>query len=137
MNFCIGDNPFFVDRSNTNGFDNVFFTDKFSTAYPLGDRSTWSMTSLIDRSILEVFLDGGAEAATVTFFPTQPLTSLAVSTADIPEGVKIDVRVYAVKSAWAQYENEEGTVIGNVTEVGSGSGHGTMAKRHRVYEAAF
>jgi beta-fructofuranosidase len=93
------------------------------------------MTALIDRSIFEVFIDGGAEAATVTFFPTQPLTNLAVSTADIPDGVAIDVRVYAVESAWARYEDEMGTVVGNVTEIGSGNG--TMAKRHMVYEAAF
>ena len=106
-----GDNPFFVDRGGTNGFDNVFFTDKFSTAYPLGQRTDWSMIAVIDRSIFEVFLDGGAEAATVTFFPTQPLTSLVVSSNNIPNGVEISVAVHAINSAWAQYENEQGTVF--------------------------
>lgn len=132
--YYTGDNPFFLDRGGVRGFDNVFFTDKFSTAYPLGMQTTWSMTAVIDRSIFEVFLDGGAEAATVTFFPTQPLTNLAVSTADIPDGVTINVAVYAVNSAWAQYENEQGTVEGNVTMPSSG---GQMGKRHMIYEASF
>ena len=133
----VGDNHFFLDRGSTNGFDNVFFTDKFSTAYPLGQETTWSMIALIDRSIFEVFIDGGAEAATVTFFPTQPLTSLAVSSANIPEGVEINVAVYAVESAWAQYENEQGTVLGNVTTSEGGGNSTAPAKRHMIYEATF
>jgi beta-fructofuranosidase len=94
------------------------------------------MTALIDSSIFEVFIDGGADAATITFFPSQPLTSVAVSSAVIPEGVEIDVAVYVVQSAWAEYENEQGTVLGNVTQ--SGGGNSTApAKRHMVYEATF
>jgi beta-fructofuranosidase len=77
------------------------------------------MSAVIDRSILEVFIDGGAEAATVSFYPTQPLTSLAVSTANIQDSMEVSVGVYAVQSAWAQYENEQGTVFGNVTESGN------------------
>jgi beta-fructofuranosidase len=96
------------------------------------------MIAVIDRSIFEVFIDGGAEVATVTFFPTQPLTSLAVSSANIPDGMTINVAVYAIESAWAQYENEQGTVVGNVT-VGEGASGGNStappAKRHMVYEA--
>ena len=96
---------------------------------------------MIDRSIFEVFLDGGAEAATMTFFPNEPLTSVAVSAMNIPDSVKVNVVVYAVNSAWAEYENEQGTVLGNVTESGGqmmGGGNSTLkAKRHMIYEPSF
>ncbi|KAJ9645824.1 Invertase [Coniosporium tulheliwenetii] len=96
------------------GFENVFYTDKFSTVnIPNG---TWSLSGVIDRSILEVFINGGEHSATITFFPTQPLTVMALSTMDLPPDTGVSVAVYALESAWQQYENENGTVVGNVTE---------------------
>ncbi|KEY66625.1 hypothetical protein S7711_01920 [Stachybotrys chartarum IBT 7711] len=113
-----GDTPFFVDRSGARGFSNVFFTDKFSTN-SLRDGSTWSVSGVIDRSILEVFVDGGVESATNTFFTTQPLTLMVLSTADFPGDMAASVRVVALESAWAEMEDEDGIVYGNVTDTGS------------------
>src|SRR5687767_13170677 len=76
-----GDAPFFVTRGGARGFDNVFFTDKFSTNSLLTNKTSWSMSGVIDRSILEVFVDGGVESATNTFFSTQPLTLMVLSAA--------------------------------------------------------
>jgi beta-fructofuranosidase len=73
---------------------------------------------LIDRSILEVFVGGGVDSVTTTFFPTQPLTLFALSTADLPEGVTVSIVVRAVNSAWATEEDSQGVVIGNVTTPG-------------------
>ncbi|KAK3936129.1 glycosyl hydrolase [Diplogelasinospora grovesii] len=124
-----GDNPFFVDRGLMRGFDNVFFTDKFSVADVWNmTAGTWRLQAVMDRSILEVYVDGGVHAGTVTFFPTQPLTLLSLGSVNMPKDTKIEATVYALKSAWKEYENEQGTVHGNVTSKG---------KRHMEYEPLF
>jgi beta-fructofuranosidase len=78
-------------------------------------------------------LDGGTRSATTTFFPNEPLTQMTLSTADIQDSMKISVSVSAIKSAWADLANEQGTVVGNVTEGGSVN----MRKRHMAYDAQF
>lgn len=126
-----GDQPFYIDRGQVQGFDNIFFTDKFSAADVWNTTSgAWRMQAVIDRSMLEVFVDGGVHAATVLFYPTQPLTVLDFATAGLPEGVQVSVAVWALKSAWAEYENEQGTVVGNVTTTAPAG-----ARRDMVYEA--
>lgn len=125
-----GDQPFFVDRGLVCGFDNVFFTDKFSVADVWNTTAgTWRLQAVIDRSILEVFVDGGVHAGTVLFYPSQPLTMVNLATADLPAGVEVSVAIRSVKSAWAEYENEQGTVVGNVT--------GTGVRRDMIYEAVW
>jgi len=128
--FFGGDNPFFINRGGVKGFDNVFFTDKFSAANPISEEGTWSMVGVIDRSIFEVFLDQGTRSATTTFYPTQPLTQLMLTVANILPEMTVSVAVYAIESAWALYENEQGTVVGNIT-----SNSTVKEKRHMVYEA--
>jgi beta-fructofuranosidase len=127
-----GDTPFFLNRGGIHGFDNVFFTDKFSAANPISADGSWSLVGVIDRSLFEVFLDGGARSATISFFPNEPLTEMTLRTALIQESMKVSVAVYALKSAWATYENEQGTVFGNVT--GNATSYG---RRDMVYEASF
>lgn len=125
-----GDQPFFVDRGLIRGFDNVFFTDKFSVADVWNTTSgTWRVQAVIDRSILEVFVDGGIHAGTVLFYPNNPLTMVNVATAQLPAGVEVSVAIWSVKSAWAEYEDEQGTVVGNVTTTTTG------VRRDMVYEA--
>ncbi|KAI0599031.1 glycosyl hydrolase [Biscogniauxia sp. FL1348] len=131
-----GDTPFFVNRGLIRGFDNIFFTDKFSTAdvYSADPSvlASWRLQAVVDRSIFEVLVDGGLHAGTVLFYPTQPLSLLTVAARDLPEGAQVSVSVRALKSAWAAYEDESGIVAGNVT----GTANST-AKRHMAYEASF
>lgn len=110
-----GDNPFWLDRGNTHGFDNPFFTDKFSTAQLLDPAGVWNVEAVIDRSIIEVFLNRATYSATATFFPTSPLTELEISTAGLPDGAVVSVKVWGLESAWAPYEDADGIVVGNVT----------------------
>ncbi|KUI64208.1 Inulinase [Cytospora mali] len=125
-----GDQPFFIDRGHIQGFDNVFFTDKFSVADVWNTSSgTWRLQAVIDRSMLEVFLDGGIHAATVLFYPTEPVTTVTIGTADMPANVQVSISVSALKSAWAEYENEQGIVLGNVTD--------PEAKRDMLYGATW
>jgi beta-fructofuranosidase len=56
---------------------------------------------VVDRSIIEVFLDGGTRSATQTFFPTESLTKLVVMAGGIKYGMEISVEVRALQSAWA------------------------------------
>ncbi|KAI4283466.1 MAG: hypothetical protein L6R35_005171 [Caloplaca aegaea] len=68
--FLGGDTPFWLDRGETRGFDNPFFTDKFSVMNLIDrDTRTTRVMVVIDRSILEVFLDNGLRSATANFFP--------------------------------------------------------------------
>lgn len=93
-----GDAPFFIDRSGARAFDNPFYTDKFSFSNLL--TGSWRLSGVIDRSILEVFLNGGAQSATNTYFADQPLTVATVKTASLPAGVEVSVAVWSLDSAW-------------------------------------
>ena len=61
-----GDVEFWMDRGETNGFDNVFFPDEVSTGLVSEER--WDLTMIVDRSVWEVFLMGGQRSATQTFY---------------------------------------------------------------------
>jgi beta-fructofuranosidase len=73
------------------------------------------MSAVLDRSIFEVFLMGGSQAATITIFPEYPLDTLIVKTGGLNQEAKVSVAVWGLDSAWKGYENATGTVVGNVT----------------------
>ncbi|KAI9724636.1 MAG: hypothetical protein M1828_003660 [Chrysothrix sp. TS-e1954] len=132
--FFVGDQHFFIDRGGCRGFDNVFFTDKFSTTEVLD--STWSMQAIFDRSIFETFLDDGALASTTVLYSEQPLTLMTFAVSGLPAGNQtVRMELYALNSAWKQYENTAGTVLGNV----SSSINSTRARRqqHAEYSPTF
>jgi beta-fructofuranosidase len=95
-----GDNPFFINRGGARGFDNFFFTDKMSANTLPTKSGSWSLSGVIDRSILELFINGGEESATNTFFTTQPLSLMVLSTTDLPASVKVSIKVWALESTW-------------------------------------
>ncbi|KAJ8109013.1 hypothetical protein ONZ43_g6256 [Nemania bipapillata] len=72
------------------------------------------MKAVIDRSIFEVFVDRGIHTGTTVFYPQQPLTALNL-TSSLPAGARVSVDIWSLKSAWAQYEDKQGLVVGNVT----------------------
>ncbi|KAM0385491.1 hypothetical protein ACHAPY_000027 [Fusarium culmorum] len=110
-----GDPVYFLDRGNTSGFDNVFFTDKTSLGSLPASDGSWNTSGVIDRSIFEGFLNGGVDSVTNTFFATEPLTLMMFSTSDLPEDVKVSISVYALDSAWQKMEGKDGLVHGNTT----------------------
>ncbi|KAL8677965.1 MAG: hypothetical protein Q9186_005663 [Xanthomendoza sp. 1 TL-2023] len=111
-----GDAPFFLDRGPIRGFDNPFFTDKFSTNNLINtDTQTFRLQVVIDRSILEVFLENGLRSATTIFFPDGMLDTVMISTRDLNPGVQVSAAVYGLKSTWTSLENSNGTVAGNTT----------------------
>ncbi|KAH9889037.1 glycosyl hydrolase [Cubamyces lactineus] len=100
--FFGGNNSIFLDRGGVRGFNDTFFTSSFNTTLPLRADGTWTLSGVIDRSLIEVFVDRGARSATATFFATQPLTLFALSTAGLQEGASVSVKVYALKSVWTE-----------------------------------
>jgi len=91
----------FVDRGRLDGFENPFFTDKFSLTQA---GPTYRLEGIWDRSLLEVWLDGGVWEATSVAFPSKALDKLSVSVGGgVPagQGVKVSGEVWALKQTWA------------------------------------
>lgn len=109
-----------ISRQHTYGFDNPYFTDKFSGTgvYDGEANGTWTVSGIVDRTILEVFVNGGQQSGTMVFYPTRPLDTLWIGAAGIPSGAKVSVAVWGLESGWAEVENINGTVVGNVTSSG-------------------
>ena len=131
--FVAGNQNFFIDRGGCRGFDNVFFTDKISTTEVLG--SSWTMQVIFDRSIIETYLDDGNFASTTVFYSEEPLTLMTFGVSGLPPGNQtVHMELYALNSAWKEYEGVNGTVLGNTTKVTS-----TKARRHTqlAYAAEF
>lgn len=98
--YLYNSNYFWINRGSVKGFDNVFVSPKFATNSII-EGSSWSMEAVFDRSIYEVFLDGGAQSGTVTFFPQSPLTELHLATSELPAAdVSVEVELYALNSVW-------------------------------------
>ncbi|KAG4436342.1 hypothetical protein IFR05_008163 [Cadophora sp. M221] len=123
-----GDNPFYITRSNVLGFSqtNPFFTDKMSVGNVLNRDGTFTLEGVVDRSILEVFLDGGRNSGTVTFYPEGVLDTVEVRAGGLNEGVKVEVGVWGLRSTWAEQASEDGIVYGNVQ---GGNGNQTQVVR--------
>jgi beta-fructofuranosidase len=113
--FFSGDTPFWLNRGNTKGFDNPFFTDRFSYNKPIAQDGIFLLEGVLDRSILEIFLNSGEAGATTTFFPEGPLNMVRIATAGLNDGVLVQFEIWALKSVWADIATSDGIVHGNST----------------------
>ncbi|KAG4030461.1 hypothetical protein MFRU_012g01940 [Monilinia fructicola] len=125
-----GDAPFWLSRRNLHGFaeTNPFFTDRFSVGNTINDQGTFTLDVVIDRTVLEVFLDAGRSSGTMTFFPEGKLDTLVVGTAGLNEGVVVAASVWGLEGAWGAMQSEDGWVYGNVTDA-SALGNATIRTR--------
>jgi beta-fructofuranosidase len=116
-----GDNPFWISRQKVLGFGetNPFFTDKFSVGNPINTNGTFTLEGVMDRSILEVFLDGGRNSGTMTFFPLGELDTIELRAGELNDNVTVSVAVWGLKSTWADQASADGVVYGNVTSGGN------------------
>ena len=111
-----GDTPLWLDRGYARGFDNPFFTDKLSTDVWLNpETQTVRLLGVLDRSILEVFLNNGEKAGTMIFFTEGMLDTLIIGSGDLNVGTGVAAEVYGLGSTWVGQEGVNGTVVGNVT----------------------
>ena len=109
-----------LDRGRTDGFYSPFFTDKFSATglYNAKDGS-WKLSGIIDRSIIEIFLNDGELSATSVFYPQEPLDLMVLRITGLNETVTASVGVWALKATWLDQADVNGTVAGNVTASGN------------------
>lgn len=68
---------------------------------------------MLDRSVLEVFLNNGEEVGTMTFFTEGMLDTVVIGTRGMSEGVEVQAEVWGLRSGWEGTSN--GTGGGNVT----------------------
>lgn len=115
--FLPADATLWLNRGKTTGFDNVFFSDKFSAAIPVNSDGVYSLEVIVDRSVMEVYVNGGQKSATMSFFPTSKLDTINVVGAGLNAGVEVNVMVRALASVWAAGEDSCGLVLGNTTSV--------------------
>ncbi|KAH7071110.1 invertase precursor [Paraphoma chrysanthemicola] len=112
----LGSGDVWLDRGHTDGFPNIFFTDKFSTTGLYNEaEGAWRLSGIIDRSIIEIFINGGELSASSLFFPTQPLDTVELKIAGLNSTATASVAVWSLKAAWSDQADANGIVRGNVT----------------------
>ncbi|KAL8369644.1 hypothetical protein RB595_000129 [Gaeumannomyces hyphopodioides] len=102
-----GDMAFWIDRSGARALfeDDVFFTDKFSVADVWNSEPgapAWRMQAVVDRSIFEVFVDGGIHAATVLIFPASLLNVFEVKVGGLSPDARVSIAVNGLESVWTR-----------------------------------
>jgi beta-fructofuranosidase len=106
-----------LDRGRSSAkWSNPFFTDKFSVTGLYDGSGVWRISGIIDRTILEVFLNGGEYMGTSVFYPSEPLDSMEIAIEGINEHAMSSVRVWGLKAAWLAQADVNGIVRGNVTQ---------------------
>ncbi|WWC66763.1 uncharacterized protein I206_100668 [Kwoniella pini CBS 10737] len=87
-----------LDRGQTDGFDNPFYTDKFSESQL---KPAKRIQGMMDRSVFEVYIDNGAVVGTMDVYPTEPFTTLSVGSRSLPKGSEITFSAWELKDVWA------------------------------------
>ncbi len=89
----------YVDRGYATGYQNRYFTNDFSTWTGNPDQ-TVRLHVLVDRSVLEVFVDDGAKVCTTSFFMRNgPPSEMRLQAVNAPVLVQ-DLEAYTLKSVW-------------------------------------
>jgi sucrose-6-phosphate hydrolase SacC (GH32 family) len=89
----------YVDRGDTEGFSNPFFTDRFA-AYEANPDNSIKLHLFVDRSTLEVFVDDGVQVCTTTFFMRHgPPTQVQLRAENNRVSVQ-NLSAYSLKSIW-------------------------------------
>ena len=88
----------YVNRGDTRGFEDPFFTSDGSSFLPLPDGKL-KLHVLVDRSIIEVFVNDGERVATMVYFMQKPPSELRVSAEKGAVTVE-NLKVQSLRSIW-------------------------------------
>ena len=89
----------YVNRGQAAGFENRYFTNDFSTQETNPDASI-RFHVLVDRSVMEVFVDDGIQVCTLSFFMKNgPPTKMEWQATNSPVQVQY-LEAYSLKSIW-------------------------------------
>jgi beta-fructofuranosidase len=58
----------------------------------------WEIQAIMDRSILEIYLNGGVRTGTITMFPSTPFDTVHLRTKDIPRWATMQVKVQGLRA---------------------------------------
>jgi sucrose-6-phosphate hydrolase SacC (GH32 family) len=85
----------YVNRGDTDGFNNPFFTDKFSAWEQNPDNHVF-----VDRATLEVFVDDGVQVCSISFFMRHgPPTEMQLEAENNSVTVQ-NLTAFSLKSIW-------------------------------------
>ncbi|KAF4904599.1 Invertase [Colletotrichum fructicola] len=104
------------DRSGSFGISDV---QALEAASEEGSSSNveFHLHGVIDRSILEVYVNGGVEAGTMLYFTENPLDSIIITRGGSnSNGITFDFKATALKSSWGSYEEKASAQDKWVTE---------------------
>ncbi|HEY5891853.1 MAG TPA: GH32 C-terminal domain-containing protein [Chthoniobacterales bacterium] len=93
-----GKRQLYVNRRETYGFENPFFTSDGASFLPLPDGKL-KLHVFVDTAIVEVFVNDGERVSTMVFFMEQPASQLSVSAKNGTVNVE-NLQVYSLKSIW-------------------------------------
>ena len=91
------------------------FTDKFSLTGLYDGLGAWRISGIIDRSIIEVFLNGSEYVGTSVFFPTEPFDRMNISVEGIDARASSIIQIWGLRAAWLEQADANGVVVGNVS----------------------
>lgn len=95
---------FVLSRRYLQGFgrENPFVSGGFSTPVIVdkGDDAVYRMEMVFDRSLVEVFLNGGRNVGTMSVFPNGEVDAVVVKSGGIGDGVVVGAEVWGLKSTW-------------------------------------
>lgn len=109
---------FFLSRARTYGFDdtNPFLNKDFSVTSPVtggvdaaaaggaygstGHTGNWNMQVVVDRSLVEVYLDGGKKVGTMAYWAEGEIDTVMVGSKGVSAGIGVVGEVWGLKSVW-------------------------------------
>jgi len=109
---------FFLSRARTYGFDdtNPFLNKDFSVTSPVtggvdaaaaggaygstGHTGNWNMQVVVDRSLVEVYLDGGKKVGTMAYWAEGEIDTVMVGSKGVSAGIGVAGEVWGLKSVW-------------------------------------
>lgn len=89
-----------LDRGNAKGYSNLLFNDQFNTFYLFDpDAMAFTLSVVLDRSMIEIFMDNGVLLGSSVFFASEPLIHVDVSIGGTG-GAQVNAAVWQLNSAW-------------------------------------
>ncbi|KAH8819500.1 glycosyl hydrolase [Xylogone sp. PMI_703] len=62
---------------------------------------TYTFNGVIDRTILDVFVNGGVNTGTMIFFPKSALDTMSLSISGFEDGSRVEFEAWGLKSGWS------------------------------------
>ena len=93
-----GAQQLYVNRDDTRGFVNPFFTNDVST-FIAPTSGQIKLHALLDRSVLELYVNDGERVSTTLYFMEKPATELRLSAVNGTVTVQ-NLSAFSMKSIW-------------------------------------